>query len=147
MAFLFLKYVKLLPELELLHTASFCLKHNPLLLTGFSPSQPSVPNLNFISSNAPSMPTSPRTHCPDSSLLIILTSLFSTPKICDYFILSLLILCLPDWIISFMRERLCLVHCCISNTSRMYSIQLRGWMSKINKKKNQTKMSDINRRS
>ena len=46
--------------------------------------------------------------------------------ICNYFILSLLslpIFCLPDWIINFIRERLCLVHCGIPN---MFSIQLVG---------------------
>lgn len=82
-----------------------------------APSQPSVPSFNFISSKAPCITTSlskkdtaPTTRSPYCRLLVIFTSsLFSSHRIRDYFILSLLIFSLEDWILSFMRERLCLV--------------------------------------
>lgn len=70
---------------------------------------------------------------PYCCLLMILTaSLFSSHRNCNYFILSWLTFCLPDQIISFVRTRSYLVHCCIPN---MYSIQLIGRTNKINEKK------------
>jgi len=56
-------------------------------------------------------------------LMILPASLFSSYRNCNYFILSLLIFGLPDQIISFIRTRSYLVHCCIPN---MYSVQLIG---------------------